>query len=61
MGKAWVAGSREPPVSAVTWGFGAPRGNRTPNPLIPVAGFATTLNNTSTAALSSMYSSRSMN
>jgi hypothetical protein len=38
----------------------APRGNRTPNPLILVAGFATTLNNTSTAALSSMYSSRSM-
>jgi hypothetical protein len=25
---------KKPLVSAVTWGFGAPRGNRTPNPLI---------------------------
>jgi hypothetical protein len=34
MGKAWVSGTREPQVNAVTWGYGAPRGNRTPNPLI---------------------------
>jgi hypothetical protein len=40
---------------------GAPRGNRTPNPLILVRGFATILNNASTPALTSVYSSRGMN
>jgi hypothetical protein len=43
----------------MTWSSGAPLGTRTPNPLILVGGFATTLNNASTAALTSMYSSRS--
>jgi hypothetical protein len=53
--------TRKPLVSAVTWAFGAPPGTRTPNPLILVRGFATTLDDPHCAGLTATYSSRSMN